>query len=124
MTDEEFIDAFEAGRLRAFTHRDHVRMAFVYARAGGAEHAVANARAGIARLAAGTSKYHETLTVAWARAVAHMSARSDAHSFDGFLSEFPQLERRDLLSAHYTRERLFSDEARAGFVEPDLRPLP
>ena len=124
MTDREFLDAFEAGRLGQFTHRDHVRMAFAYARDGGSDHAVAKAREGIARLAAGSPKYHETLTVAWARAVAHMAGESSAETFDAFLSDFPQLERRDLLDAHYSRELLFSDAARAAFVEPDRRPLP
>ena len=43
-------------------------------------------------------------------------------SFDGFLEDFPVLERRDLLSAHYSSERLSS--GRAEFVEPDLVALP
>jgi hypothetical protein len=63
--DQDFLRAFEAGRLSAFSHRDHLRMAFACARAGGSGHAVAKAPEGIARLAAGSSKYHETLTVAW-----------------------------------------------------------
>jgi hypothetical protein len=124
VTDHEFLETFEAGRLRAFTHRDHVRMAFAYARAGGSDHAVAKAREGITRLAAGSSKYHETLTVAWARATAHMASHSTAPTFDAFLADFPQLERRDLLDAHYSRALLFSDAARAAFVEPDLEPIP
>jgi hypothetical protein len=124
MDDGEFLAAFEAGRLRSFTHRDHLRMAFAYSRRGGAERAVAGAREGIGRLARGTSKYHDTLTVAWARAVAHMAAESRATTFDAFLAQHPQLERRDLMNAHYSRERLFSAAARARFVEPDRAPLP
>lgn len=124
MTDAEFIAAFEAGRLDEFTHRDHIRMAFAYSRIGGTGLAIAKAREGIARLAAGSTKYHETLTVAWARAVAHMTAQSGAETFDAFLAEYPQLLRRDLMDAHYSRERLFSPAARAAFVEPDREPLP
>jgi hypothetical protein len=124
VTDAEFLEAFEARRLTAFEHRDHVRMAYAYARVGGSEYAVAKAREGIKRLAAGSSKYHETLTVAWARAVAHMAGNSRAGTFEAFEREFPQLQRRDLLEAHYSRETLFSDAARAGFVAPDRLPLP
>jgi hypothetical protein len=34
-----------------------------------------------------------------------------------------QLHRRDLLSDYYSPALLNSDEARAAFTEPDLRPL-
>ena len=68
-------------------------------------------------------RYHDTLTTAWARVVGHYAllARDD---FDAFLAAHPRLVDRDLLSAHYSRERLFSAAARAGFVEPDLLALP
>lgn len=34
------------------------------------------------------------------------------------------LAARDALLVHYSRDRLFSVEARLGWVEPDLAPLP
>jgi hypothetical protein len=126
MTDADFLARFEAGTLEDFSHEDHLRMAFAYARRGGVEGAVEGARrvrALAARLGA-PGKYHETLTVAWARVVGHHALADEALAFPDFLDRHPQLLRRDLLSAHYSRERLFSDEARAAFVEPDLRPLP
>jgi hypothetical protein len=126
MTDETFLAHFEAGRLHAFDHRDHVRMAYAYARRGGVEHAVAQARAGLRHFTAAhgeAARYHDTLTTAWARVVGH-HALAGAADFDAFLHAHPQLLRRDLLLAHYSRERLFSDAARARFVEPDLMPLP
>ena len=126
MTDDAFLDRFETGRLHSFDHRDHLRVAFAYARRGGVEHAVDRARHGLRHLTAAhgePERYHETLTTAWARVVAH-HARDHAHGFDDFLAAHPQLLRRDLLLEHYSRQRLFSAAARARFVEPDLLALP
>ena len=126
MTDDAFLAAFESGSLRAFGHRDHLRVAFAYARRGGVEHAIDRARRGLRHIAAAhgePERYHETLTMAWARVVAHHALAGDDR-FDAFLAANPHLLRRDLLLGHYTRERLFSAAARARFVEPDLLALP
>jgi hypothetical protein len=125
MTDDAFLNRFETGSLDGFTHRDHVRVAFAYARRGGVEHAVERARHGLRHLAAAhgePERYHETLTTAWVRVVAHHA--SGDGDFDAFLAAHPRLLDRDLLLAHYSRERLFSHAARARFVEPDLLALP
>jgi hypothetical protein len=126
VTDETFLARFEATALHSFDHRDHVRVAFAYTRRGGVEHAVARARAGLRRFATAhgePARYHETLTTAWARVVGHHAEAGDG-DFDAFLARHPHLLRRDLLLAHYSRERLFSDAARAAFLEPDLLALP
>ena len=127
MTDETFLSRFEAASLTSFDHRDHLRVAFAYARRGGVEHAVARAREGLRRFAAAhgePGRYHDTLTTAWARVVGHYALLARDDDFDAFLAAHPRLVDRDLLSAHYSRERLFSAAARAGFVEPDLLALP
>ena len=127
MTDDAFLTRFETGRLHGFDHRDHLRVAFAYARRGGVEHAVDRARRGLRHLAAAhgeAERYHETLTTAWARVVAHHALADGESAFDDFLAAHPQLLRRDLLLGHYSRERLFGTLARARFVEPDLAPLP
>ena len=127
MTDETFLVRFEAASLRSFDHADHLRVAFAYARRGGIEHAVARARDGLRRFAAAhgePGRYHETLTTAWARVVAHYALQARYDDFDAFLAAHTRLADRDLLWAHYSRERLFSAAARAGFVEPDLLALP
>jgi hypothetical protein len=127
MTDETFLAHFEAATLRSFTHRDHLRVAFAYARRGGVDHAIAEAREGLRRFTAAHGdgvRYHDTLTTAWARVVGHHATVSGQRGFDAFVAAHPELLRRDLLLAHYTRERLFSDAARAAFVEPDLLALP
>jgi hypothetical protein len=123
MTDETFLTRFEAASLPSFDHRDHLRVAFAYARRGGVEHA----REGLRRFTAAhdqAARYHDTLTTAWARVVGHYASLAREDDFDAFLATHPRLLERDLLSAHYSRERLFSAAARAAFVEPDLLALP
>ena len=127
MTDDTFLSRFEAASLPSFNHRDHLRVAFAYARRGGVEHAVERARDGLRRFTAAhnqAARYHDTLTTAWARVVAHYALRAHDDDFDAFLAAHPRLLDRDLLTAHYSRGHLFSAAARAGFVEPDLLALP
>jgi hypothetical protein len=126
LSDEEFLARFEAHELEGFSHRDHLRLAFAYARRGGLQAAVDGARRirGFAEAHGAASKYHETMTVAWARLVGRHAVDSAPLTFPAFLDAHPELLHRDLLSAHYTRERLFSEGARAAFIEPDVVPLP
>ena len=126
ISDDEFLARFEAYALDEFTHRDHLRVAFVYSRRGGVDAAIRGARRirGFAAAAGATRKYHDTLTVGWARVVAHLAGRHPTLSFASFLDAHPELQRRDLLLAHYSKPLLLSDAARARFVEPDLVPLP
>ena len=72
-----------------------------------------------------TQGYHETITQVFVRGV-----RLSLSGSEGPLAErvntlllSPQ-GRRDWPLGFYSRERLFSVEARLGWVEPDLRPLP
>ncbi|MGN6870073.1 MAG: hypothetical protein ACTHMY_16900 [Solirubrobacteraceae bacterium] len=126
LSDEEFLEHYEAHALKDFSHQDHLRMAFAYARRGGEDAAVRGARRirGFAEALGVPGKYHDTLTVAWARIVGRLAVTSSAPSFEEFLAQHPHLQQRDLLGAHYSRDLLFSDAARAAFVEPDLAPLP
>ena len=72
-----------------------------------------------------TGGYHETLTLFWLRTVrAFLEAeRNEARTLVRLANELVASADRSLPLAHYTRERLFSPEARAGWVEPDLKPL-
>jgi hypothetical protein len=127
VTDDAFLTRFQAASLPSFGHREHLRVAFAYALRGGADHAVARAREGLRRFAAAhgePGRYHDTLTTAWARVVAHHALLAREDDFEAFLAAHPRLADRDLLSAHYSRQRLSSASARAGFVDPDLLALP
>jgi hypothetical protein len=126
LTDAEFLRRFEAHALDSFSHRDHLRVAFAYARRGGLEAAVEGARRirGFAEALGDRRKYHETMTVGWARIVGRRAVESAPLTFPAFLDTHPELLRRDLLHAHYSRALLSSPQARTAFVEPDLAPLP
>ena len=71
--------------------------------------------------------YHETITVASMRAVVAHLARfpvdAPLHIVANALLASP-LGRSDWLLVHWRRETLFSVEARRGWIEPDLAPLP
>lgn len=73
------------------------------------------------------SGYHETITIASLRAAleALRSSPADQPLFETLNSLLASpLGQSDWLFAHWSRERLFSPEARRSWVEPDLRPLP
>jgi hypothetical protein len=126
LTDEEFLERFEQRAFNSFSHHDHIRLAFIYARRGGVQAAVAGARQirGFAADAGAAGKYHDTLTVAWARIIAHLAAVSPLITFPAFVTAHPELQDRRLLLRHYSEPRLWSEEARACYLEPDRLPLP
>lgn len=106
----EFARACERGELppTGFRHADHLHLALAYLRECGsldeATDRMAATLRGIAAAAGHPEKYHHTLTVFWMRAVAAL------------LDQQLPLE-------YYSRDRLFSDDARSAWVDPDRRPL-
>lgn len=129
MTDEAFARAFESGSVTPaqFDHRAHVRVAWVYLReAGSPDEALTRMRDAIRRFAAAagaTQKYHETMTVLWMRLLEDVRARGATGELADVLLAHPGLADTDVPLQYYSRERLFSDEARAAWVEPDRQPL-
>lgn len=130
MTDAEFLAAIEATTYpgSAFGHREHVRLAWLCLRAGdftsGLERIRTLIRAYATSLGA-PGKFHETQTRAWAEHVQAVLDRAPRlESFDAFLAAFPDLRDSKLLARHYRPETLDSAPARAGWIPPDLAPLP
>jgi hypothetical protein len=71
--------------------------------------------------------YHETITQCFIRGVRLFLARTDpALPLAGKVNALLKSEkgRRDWPLLFYSPERLFSKEARLGWVEPDLAPIP
>lgn len=71
--------------------------------------------------------YHETITQAYVRLIGGYLHEADrgqplVEIVNAMLVS--PMGHRDALLAHYSRERLFSVEARRGWVEPDRLPLP
>ena len=128
MTDQEFLTAFEQHTLPEFPHRSHIRMAWLYLRANGWDRGQQQIRLGIQSLAlalGAPGKYHETITLFWARVVDHaISCAPDIEDFDTFVERYPFLLNSKLHLTHYSRDLIASDSARQGWIEPDLRPLP
>lgn len=129
MTDEAFARAFEDGAVTPaeFTHLAHVRVAWVYLReADSPDEALERMRGAIRRFAAAagaSQKYHETITVLWMRLLEDVRIQGASGELEEVLLTYPELANKDLPLQYYSRDRLFSDEARAAWLEPDRRPL-
>jgi hypothetical protein len=63
--------------------------------------------------------YHETITLFWMRVVDEFNASKNGASLLEKANEVAYKWDTDYPLKFYSRERLFSDEARARFVEPD-----
>jgi hypothetical protein len=129
--DRRFRADFEGGALApaAFDHRAHVRLAYVYLAEGAPDEATRLMRAAllafIARNGVDPAKYHETMTAAWILAVRHFMAITEpCASADEFIGRNPVLLDSKIMLTHYSAGLLFSPEARAKFVEPDLDGIP
>lgn len=117
MDDETFLRALERGTYprEEMDHRAHLRLALLCRDDPGRARDLL--RAYVTRIG-GSVRYNETLTQVWLRLVAaHPQRTVEA------LMRTP-LADATLPFQHYSAERLWSDEARERFVEPDLKPLP
>jgi hypothetical protein len=130
ITDDAFARAFERGEIGAgqFDHRAHMRLAWVYLREGPSiEAATDRIRQAIQRFAAAANasqKYHETITLLWMRLLAEAAVDlTGPCELDALLAQHPELADKNLPLKYYTRERLFSDEARTRWISPDLSAL-
>jgi hypothetical protein len=117
MDDATFLKALEKGTYPRdeMDHRAHLRLALL---CRGDPQRARDLLVTYVTKIGGLVRYNETLTQVWLRLVAaHRETTLDA------LMRTP-LADATLPFRHYSAERLWSDEARAKFVEPDLRPLP
>ena len=130
-SDRDFRAAFEAGAYAPadFSHRAHVRLAYVYLADWNVDIALERMRAALIGFLSHhdipASKYHETLTRAWILAVRHFMTRSPGtESADAFIRANPELLDTKIMLTHYSADVLFSEEARRRFVPPDLDGIP
>ena len=128
--DRNFRAAFESFTVAPsqFNHEAHVRLAYIYLVESDVESAVQRMREallsfiehnGIPR-----SKFHETITRAWVLAVRHFMNKTSSTSFHDFIAKSHVLLDSKIMLTHYSASVLFSSDARASFVEPDLDPIP
>jgi len=125
-----FRSDFETCRVAPaqFTHEAHVRLAYVYLVEHDVETAVDRMRQALLNFlehnSIPRSKFHETLTRAWILAVRHFMNRSSSNSAAEFIEANPELLDTRIMLTHYSAGVLFSADARASFVEPDIDPIP
>jgi hypothetical protein len=129
--DINFTLRFEAGAVAPseFHHRDHLRLAYVYLCENDTLSANDKMRQALKKFLKDNGvppeKYHETLTYSWVQAVRHFMENGDAAtSFDGFIAVNASLLDMDIMLTHYTRDTLFSGQARTEFVQPDVQQIP
>jgi len=130
MNDAEFLRLFHQSVLSGedFRHGGHLRLAWLILSKHPrdvAEQIVARQIRQFAVANGASNRYHDTLTRFWVRLVSHvMGIAPEAGSIDELLARFPLLLDKSLPYRHWRGETFNSDEARAGWVEPDLVPLP
>lgn len=134
MNDAELIARFETQSISRteWTHRLHVRMAYLYLREHPFAEALERIRRGIQRLNAANqvpeaplAGYNETMTVAWATLVySTLIEQGPAATSDEFVDRQPHLLCSTLLRLFYSRAIWTEKDCKTTFVEPDLAPLP
>lgn len=124
MDEREFLLAFEACTLPSseFTHRQHVRLAWLYLRDEPLLSALTRFAEGLKRYATSlgaASKYHETIT--WAFLFLIRERMHGETTFEEFAAKNDDLfSWQSLMARYYTDETLRSERARTAFVMPDV----
>ncbi len=132
MTGDEATDAlvlgFEACTLdkAKWTHAAHVTTALAYLREHSRDEATRRMRDNIRKYNASVggppTAYHETITLAWIAVIVRFRAEHDrGQPFAELVAALvDHCASKDYLLAHYSKELLFSNLARAEWVPPDL----
>jgi len=123
------VEAFERGTVSEseWRHAEHLAVALFYLSNHDFETSLKKMRDGIFKLL-GAFKvdltkempYHETLTVFWMRAVDDFRKSRDGFPMTEICNELTANFDKNYPLRFYSRELLFSDEARTRFVEADL----
>lgn len=131
-TDEDILAVvreFETGTIARdkWRHAEHLTVALYYLSRHDFETALVKMRDGIFNLLKSFGvdlnvemPYHETLTVFWLRTVADFKNSKNGASIVEICNELVEKFDKDYPLKFYSREQLFSDEARAKLVEGDL----
>lgn len=104
-----------------FHHRQHLTVAAAYLYSADLEAALDKMRASLLRFVAhhGGNRYHETITHFWVMQVEKHLDRSLCLQ-DSVERATGALADKDLVYQYYSRELLSSDQAKQGWVAPDL----
>lgn len=135
MSIQALVEQFQNKTLakEAWTHEAHLTVGLVYA-VDAPETALAKLRTQIRAYNAAlggrnteTEGYHETITAFYAYLLRHFAETHELQQVDEaaltLLLGSPYADRQFPLH-YYSKDRLFSPEARLGFIPPDLQPFP
>lgn len=109
-----------------FKHGAHLAVALWHLAHLPEREAFARTGAGIRRFAAhhGSNLYNETITLFWLKLVGNFLARAaDGEPLHETANRLVSSSEARVVFDYYSRELVWSDEAKAGWVEPDLKPL-
>lgn len=115
-----------------WTHEAHIGFATWVVLSDGPSDALPRIRTAIKRLNesfgnqnSADEGYHETITAFYVLAIANLVEARNGHAGESIVADcVTALRDRTIPLRHWSRERLFSREARAAWCEPDLQPLP
>ena len=126
LTDAELVQRFEDMTLPSelFTHRQHVRAAWLFVRRYGMPGAMSEFSRALRQfaIAKGAPRlYHVTITWAYLLLISERQAGCSAADFTSFATQNQDLLRwsPSILDNYYTSDTLWSDRARHTFVMPD-----
>ena len=123
------VESFETATIARdeWRHAEHLIVGLHYLSSHDLETAIGKMRAGIFHLLRAFEidlnremPYHETMTVFWMRTVDDFKKSKKEASMLEMCNELVNVFDKDYPLKFYSRELLFSDEARAVFVEADL----
>ena len=132
---DTFAARFQACALRKeeWTHQAHLVVGLWHIDRYGADQALTRLRSGIRRLNesfggenSATSGYHETITAAYVTLLSqYLARRQNGQTLRELTTRLlaGPIAAKDVLLTFYSRERLMSTEARATWMEPDLRSI-
>ncbi len=125
----EVVRAFENATIMRdkWKHAEHLTVALHYLCNHDIDNATIRMRNGLFKLLRSFGvdlpkemPYHETLTIFWMRTVADFNASKNGDSLLDKANELVATYDKDYPLRFYSREYLFSDEARERFVEGDV----
>jgi hypothetical protein len=130
LSDSKFEEQFQNMTMdpALFTHKAHLRLAWIHLNKYGEEKAIENICNQIQkfdRRHGDGTKYHTTMTVAAVKVVEHFRSKSNTRSFQELLTENPRIltHFKELLGKHYSKDQLQMEIAKEKYVEPDILPF-
>lgn len=130
LDDVSFLEQFEDHSLdpAQFSHQGHLRLAWLYFNGYDESTAMRKISSGIngyANSLGAKDKYHATITDAMSRIVCTRIKQATNSDWESFINNNQDLlvDAMGLLLRHYSRERLFSDEARISVVPADIKAI-